>query len=286
MSTRRLQNWELDKYWLRIAKTAAEESFERVWDAKKWRIMVIPSCVAVLSAMVQFYVVGWNETLTNLKIVGSSVAAGLCVFVVLVLLSIVKKPCEMHLNAADEIARLSAENERLRQPAIGTGLSMAEEDPRVWLEPLNVEVLSNGCMAFELLNQGQRINPAQAIVVQPIQCAPSIRFEYVDRLEMNERKRVVPTVEDDIFSHRNILPELEKAWRASWEDGESDPERVDLEFEIKIAYRDFRPRHFETTVTMKYFPLEMHELSHNFATGRHREYTFLKVTNTDFKRLS
>jgi hypothetical protein len=163
---------------------------------------------------------------------------------------------------------------------------MAEEDPRVCLEPLNAEFILNGFIAFELLTDGQRVNSAEGIVVQPIPCAPSIHFEYVDRLRMNERKRLVPTVEDDISSMRNILPELDKAWNASWEDGNGDPERVDFEFQIKIAYRDFRPRHFETTVTMKYFPLEMHEFIRNGLTGRHREYTFLKVINTEFKRLS
>jgi hypothetical protein len=163
---------------------------------------------------------------------------------------------------------------------------MAEEDPRVYLVPLNAEYVSLGYMAFELSNRGQRVNPAQGITVHTISCAPSIRFAYVDCLDPTERKRVVPMVEDDIFPVKNVLTELEQAWKDSWEGGESDPTRVELEFQIKITYRDFRPRHFETTVSLKYCPLELHEVSKNSFQNRHREYEFIKVTDTQFRRLS
>lgn len=176
-------------------------------------------------------------------------------------------------------AKLSAEGEK-------SAGQLAEEDPRVWLFPLNAEFLSNGFMVFELSNQGQRVNPAQGITVQPITCAPSVRFDYVDCLLANEHKRVTPTIGEDIFPTHNILSELEKAWRASWEEGDSDPERVDFEFQIRIRYRDFRERQFETTVTLNYRPLEVHEASRNVLANKHREYQFLKVTNTEFKRLS
>jgi hypothetical protein len=156
---------------------------------------------------------------------------------------------------------------------------LAEEDLKVWLRPLNAEVLSKGFMVFELLNQGQRVNPAQGITVQTIPCAPAVRFDYVDCLLANEHKRVTPIV-GDFAPVRNILPDLDKAWR------EFDPERVDFEFQLKITYRDFRPRQFETTVTMKYCPLELDASNRDFPSTKDREYTFIKVTDTKFRRLS
>jgi hypothetical protein len=132
----------------------------------------------------------------------------------------------------------------------------------------------------------ERVNPAQGITVQTIPCAPSVRFDYVDCLLANEHKRVMP-MGGDIAPTRNILPDLHKAWRASWGGAECDPERVDFEFQIKITYRDFRPRIFETTVTMKYCPLEVDAANRNFPEStKHREYTFIKVTDTKFRRLS
>jgi hypothetical protein len=209
--------------------------------------------------------------------------AGLCAWIVLLFLwRTLLAPSSIYKAQADTISAL---RQRIAQLEKSTS-QMAEEDPRVYLAPLNAEFRSNGFMVFELFNQGQRVNPAQGITVQPIPCAPLVRFDYVDCLLANEHKRVVPTIGEDFIPTHNILPELEKAWSASWEDGESDSEGVDFEFEIKLTYRDFRHRQFETTVTLKYFPLEYLEASRNILANNRSEYRFLKVINTEFKRLS
>jgi hypothetical protein len=284
--TRPLRHFEVDKYWAKVAALAIHDSWLAVFDQFSWGRLIVPAAVTAIASGIQFHYMGWASTEDNLKILGTSVAAGACVFGVLVVIHLVRKPCELHISSTEAIGRLSLENDQLRQRAIGTGLSMAEEDPRVWLKPLNSEYLSHGFMPFELSNRGQRVNPAQGITIQPIPCVPSVRFDYVDCLVMDEQKRVLPIVGGDIVERYDILPELEKAWKASWETGTADPEAVDLEFQIKITYRDFHPRHFETTVTMKYCPLEVQEACDNILATKRRDYTFLKVTNTDFKRLS
>jgi hypothetical protein len=166
-----------------------------------------------------------------------------------------------------------------------TSKQLAEEDPRVYLDPINSEFVSHGYIPFKVSNKGQRINPAQGITVQPIQCAPSIKFGYVDRLDMNEEKRLIPTVEDgDIFPRYSILPELRKAWENAHAAGGFDD--AEFPFEIKIEYRDAGHRTFKTTVSVKYCPVEEEEASRSVASGQPREYAILKVTNTEIKRLS
>lgn len=165
-----------------------------------------------------------------------------------------------------------------------TKAGLAEEDPRVYLEPLNSDFVSRGYMAFKLSNKGQRVNLAQGIVVQPIQCAPSIKFEYVDRLDMNEEKRLVPTVEGhDIFPSHNILPELRKAWEDAHAGGGFDD--AEFPFEITIKYRDAGYRTFETNVSLKYCPLEEDAARRNTLSGQGGETAILKLTNTDIRRL-
>jgi hypothetical protein len=138
-------------------------------------------------------------------------------------------------------------------------LEMAEEDPKVYLRPLNQEFLMLGFMGFELINDGQRVNPAQGVAVQTIPCIPSVHFELVDHLRANESKRILPTTDGYISPSHDILSALNESWRNAWERQElNEVMELDAEFpfEIKIAYHDFRPRKFETTVNLRYCPVE------------------------------
>lgn len=184
----------------------------------------------------------------------------------------------------EQIARLVAENERLRQPAIG--LALSEEDPIVNFDPLNSEFLSQGYVPFMLSNKGQRVNPAHGVTVLPIHCAPSVRFEYVDRVDANEEKRMVPIVDGfDLLPSNNILPELRKAWSDAHEAGGFDD--AEFPFEITIQYRDAKRRTFQTTVSLRYCPLEEDAARRSVMSGqRQMAYAILKVTDSGVMRLS
>src|SRR5216684_734450 len=151
---RPLRNFEVDRYWAKVAAIAVRDSWSLVFEKFSWRKLIVPTLVVIISSGIQFYVLGWASTLDNLKILATSTAAGLCVFGVLVIIHLVRKPCELYVGTTEEIARLSTENAQLKQPTVD--LLMAEEDPRVCLVPINAEFLLNGFIAFELLNDGQR----------------------------------------------------------------------------------------------------------------------------------
>jgi hypothetical protein len=181
---RPLRHFEVDRYWVKVAALAVRHSWSVVFDQFSWRRLMMPALVAVVASGIQFYVMGWASTEDNIKILGTSVAAGLCVFGVLVVIHLVRKPCELQINATEEIARLVTENERLRKPP--AGLALSEEDPIVNFDPLNSEFLSQGYVPFMLSNKGQRVNPAHGVTVLPIQCAPSVRFEYVMHMKLED----------------------------------------------------------------------------------------------------
>lgn len=187
-------------------------------------------------------------------------------------------------KANDEVASLRRELARLTPV-----LEMAEEDPRVFLKPLNRDMVARGLIRFELLNDGQRVNPAQGITIQTISCIPLVHFEYVDSLRANENKTITPTIETCFSGVCNIIAELDKAWQEAWEREETKNQvmidEAEFPFEIRISYQDFRPRRFETTVSLRYCPVEYQALLNADSLPR-REYTFLKVTGTNFRRLA
>jgi hypothetical protein len=187
-------------------------------------------------------------------------------------------------DARDQVTALRIELAKLTAP-----FEMAEEDPRVFMKPLNQEFKSLGLIGFELLNDGQRVNPAQGITVQIIPRLPGLTFEYVDYLRANELKRITPIISDYFVPQAcDILSELNKAWRQAWDEksvNEVMVNEAEFPFEIKIYYRDFRPRQFDTTVSLRYCPVD-HDaiLREGFAVNR--GYTPIKVTDTRFRRLS
>ena len=134
-----------------------------------------------------------------LKILGTSVLAGLCVFVVLFIIHLARKPCQLQIKASQEIERLSIENERLRRSLTQITPELAEEDPPVFLDPLNSEYIAHGYLPFRISNKGQRVNPATGITIQPIKELPSVAFEYIDRIDPNTEKIIAPTIDGDHF---------------------------------------------------------------------------------------
>jgi hypothetical protein len=187
-------------------------------------------------------------------------------------------------TARDQISCLKSELARLTPP-----FQLAEEDHRVFMKPLNHEFKSLGLVGFELVNDGQRVNPAQGITVQIIPHLPAIRFEYVDWLRANELKRITPIISDYFVPQPcNILSELDKAWRKAWDDKsltEVMINEAEFPFEIKLYYRDFRPRQFETTVSLRYCPVDYDAICRE-GVGVNRGYIPIKVTDTTFRRLS
>jgi hypothetical protein len=187
-------------------------------------------------------------------------------------------------TARDQISCLQGKLAKLTPP-----FELAEEDPKVFLKPLNHEFVSLGLIGFELFNDGQRVNPAQGITIHTIACIPDVRFEYVDVLRANETKRIVPTLSEYLSPACDILSELDKAWRQAWEQEDSINEvmknEAEFPFEIKLSYCDFRPRQFETTISLRYCPVE-HDSTLRASIGSNRGLTLIKVTNTSFKRLA
>jgi hypothetical protein len=291
LSIRRpLRNFEVDKYWVKIAAMAFQDSWSLVFEKFSWWKVILPTVVAIVTSGIQFYVLGWASMLDNVKILGTSVGAGLCVFGVLLIIHLVRKPCELYIGATKTIAKLSKENERLKRPVIDS-LVLAEEDPKVHLAPLNGEYPTLGIIPFDLSNLGQRVNPAYRIRIT-IPIAPSVTFEYVNVLEMAQHKRIVPTVEDceNILSHHNILPVLDKAWTTAKGISDSDEAWKDLElefsFDMKAIYQDASGhRSFETIVSLTYCPLDAHAARRG-ATFRQLEYAILKVTDVQVRRVA
>jgi hypothetical protein len=253
--TRPLHNFELDKYWATVAMLAIRQSWRVVFEKFSWRRLIVPAVVTVVASLLQFYFMGWASTADNLKIVGTSLVAGLCVFVVLVFIYVARKPCELYIGATEEITRLSGENERLKAPLAETELLMAEEDPKVYLEALNNNIAAE-VVQLQVWNKGQRVNPAHRITVQPIAGLGSVSFDVVDCLDMATYTQLVPHIKDapTPFGGHDILPELHKAWEAATaKTGQADTK---FEFEMILHYEDVnRIKKFETKVKLLYFPL-------------------------------
>jgi len=161
----------------------------------------------------------------------------------------------------------------------------AEEDPKVYLDPLNSEFIARGYMAFRISNQGQRVNPAQAVSIQRITNVPSIVFDYIDRIDPAERMVIVPTVDGDhLVPHHDILPELRQAWKDAHERGELDSD--EFPFTITIHYRDAKQIRFISHVSFKYSPLAEDDARRTALSAHRTEYPILRVTNTHIRRLS
>jgi hypothetical protein len=206
--------------------------------------------------------------------------AGLGAWVILLFLwKTILAPSGIHRRQTEAITELQSEIARLGK---STSHQMAEEDPKVYLDPLNIMFTSNGYLAFKVSNKGQRVNPAQGITVQ-IQCLPSVQFEYIDRLDPMEEKSLDPIVGDIDWPHRNILPLLRKAWVDAHKAGGFDD--AEFPFEMTIRYRDAKHREFVTEVSLKYCPLEEDAAARSLKPS-HIEYPILKVTNTEIRRLS
>jgi hypothetical protein len=173
----------------------------------------------------------------------------------------------------------SIENERPRRST--TQMILAEEDPKVFLEPQNAEFVPLGYMAFKISNKGQRVNPAQSVQIEPIEGIPSVAFDYIDRIDPAAELMIAPKVGDDfIVQDHNILPELKKAWSDAHERGEIDSD--EFSFKMTIRYRDAKEIRFISEVSMIYSPIA-EDNARRYARG---VYPIIRVTNTEFKRLS
>jgi hypothetical protein len=168
--------------------------------------------------------------------------------------------------------------------ALRPPFTLAEEDPKVYITPLNDQFVSRGFMAFELLNDGQRVNPAEDITVQIIPSIPDVRFAYIDLLREKEAKIIAPIIGDDMFPSHNILSELDKAWRQAWESEETKNEAMmkeaEFPFEIKVNYRDSKSRTFEAITRFRYCPIEYEAAMKN---RNHRD--ILKIVHSDKPRI-
>lgn len=274
--------------------------WQRAFSEINWvRDMLIGGCLSITSLALQVWWVlisreDWH--LHKWQWIGSAILPTIAVIALNIAIRLAAAPWKLYqVQAAEHAKAMQIANEsiasmRRELSTFAPILEMAEEDPKVFLKPLNAEFVSLGFMVFEVLNDGQRVNPAQGITVQTIPCVPLVRFEYIDSLQANERKRVSPTIGDDILPSYNVLPELNKAWREAWDRGgasDAMTEEAEFPFEIKIRYHDFRPRQFETTVSLRYCPVD-DDAARRSALGSSKrgEYTFLKVTGTKFRRLS
>jgi hypothetical protein len=166
------------------------------------------------------------------------------------------------------------------QKTVGGPGILGEYDPKVYLEPLNSEFFTTGMIPFDIFNNGQRVNIAHRIKVQPISLLPSVTFEYVNHLEMNQHKRMLPIIGDAApLENRNILSALERAFHGQAGD--------DFPFEITINYEDVTGhKKFATTVGLVYSPLQ-HVLAANHAlAAQRRECKIIELVSMDVRRLS
>jgi hypothetical protein len=163
---------------------------------------------------------------------------------------------------------------------------LEEYDPKVYLEPLNAEFFSTGLIPFDMFNNGQRVNIAHRIRVQPIPLLPTVTFEYVNHLEMNQHKRLLPLLGDaGPFENRNILSALERAFQE--ETNRIGNTVSDFPFEITINYEDVIGRKkYSTKVGLVYSPLQ-HVLAINHAlAANRRECKIIELVSMDVRRLS
>jgi hypothetical protein len=76
--TRPLRNFEVDRYWAKVAAQAVQHSWLAVFDKFSWQRLIVPAIVTIIASGIQFYVLGWASTIDNLKILATSILAGLC----------------------------------------------------------------------------------------------------------------------------------------------------------------------------------------------------------------
>jgi hypothetical protein len=181
-----------------------------------------------------------------------------------------------------EVAELTAENEGLRNPSGEP--SLAEEDPKVYLDPLNTEFIESGLLPFEMSNRGQRVNVAHRVTVQPIEILPTVFFDYVDHLDMAERKKLFPKIRsENVFTSGDMLRELMRAF-----DSHGELETHEVPFDIAIKYENAEgSRKFESIVSMRYSIMEEHAARRSVGKNvTRREYKILRVTDMRIRRLA
>jgi len=161
--------------------------------------------------------------------------------------------------------------------------NLSEHDPKIYLDPLNDEFLKTGILPFEISNRGQQVNMAHAITIEPIEAVPNVWFEYVDHLDMAERKKLVPKVQGQFLSAGNIVSDLARAWN---KDGQV--ETVEFPFEVKIKYEDAtRTKKFESVITMIYSAIEEQNARRSIGKNvTQREYRIITVSDTRIRRLA
>jgi hypothetical protein len=220
----------------------------------------------------------WDRLLTAVVIP----LAGLAAWMILLLFwNLCVAPSRLHDAQEKTIADLQAQISKLR-PGVR---ELAEEDPKVYLDPQNADFVPLGYMAFKISNKGQRVNPAQSVQIRPIDGIPSVAFEYIDRIDPAVELTISPNVGDDfIVQDHDILPELRKAWSDSHARREIDSE--EFSFKITIDYRDAKGIRFISEVTMAYSPIAEDAARRNASAYQRGTYPIIKVMNTEFKRLS
>ena len=124
---------------------------------------------------------------------------------------------------------------------------------------------------------------AHAITIEPIEAVPNVWFEYVDHLDMAERKKLVPKVQGQFLSAGNIVSDLARAWN---KDGQV--ETVVFPFEVKIKYEDAtRTKKFESVITMIYSAIEEQNARRSIGKNvTQREYRIITVSDTRIRRLA
>src|ERR1035438_927877 len=174
-----------------------------------------------------------------------------------------------------KIADLQQENAKYKSTP-----TLAEEDPKVYMEAMNDEFTKLGYVPFKFSNKGQRVNPAQGITVQPIKELPSIVFDYIDRIDATAEKPVSPNCKNLTFmSTHDILAELHDAWQEARQAGIL--EGAEFPFKVTIHYRDAKQHQFISEVSFEYSPLEEESARRNSLSSRPVESAIIRVTNPD-----
>jgi hypothetical protein len=157
-----------------------------------------------------------------------------------------------------------------------------EHDPKVYFEPINSDFIPKGELSFDVSNKGQRVNVAHRIKVQPIALLPSVTFDCIDHLDMNEHRKLLPLVNPPsgwLHDNHNILLELETAWKQRHQKLGTASE--EFPFEIVVNYEDVSGRKkFERTISLIYSAKKHGAAIAEATAPQRREFNIIKVADT------
>jgi hypothetical protein len=119
-------------YWQRVAKRARKDTWKFVTE-HTWRSLLVSVSGMAIAAYLQLKVLGMPATKENLTIVGTSVVAGILLFIPLFIVKFIRMPhlleVEMKADHQKQISQLDSELAQTKQQV--EVLSWPENGPKI-----------------------------------------------------------------------------------------------------------------------------------------------------------